>query len=588
MIGILAAVSYREIKTLFDRQDLNCDELTAHLKLQPDDVYPAMSCAAREDRLDLLACALDHRPSQSSLDFVLTDACMRPGAGAVIRALLDAGADANAAPSGTADDFPLWTAATSGDAENVRLLLGAGADPNVHGEDFQHPDKWKIPLVAAIRSAAVSAIAMLLDAGADANLVTPTLRRPLDIAQDLGDPAVIRLLRERGARVVVPDDLDLGQAARRGFVARVRVLLPEASPQDLGDALIQAVQEKQAEAAAAILEHGGVEPGLLGPALGQCIAFHLPEVVTPLIDAGVNLDAADNYYRTPPLVLAAERGQAEVVSALLAAGADLQARNEEGENALAAARNGGENEVVRLLEAAGATARTPAEIRTATKQKLSASARKAWVPRLDGEVGEGDLSRFGGLPWLRAGETWPACGDCDAMLTFFVQVDLGRVPAAAREDFGPGLLQLFHCIACDPMRPLAPDNGVRIIDPVGGAAVEDAPAGVQVFPQRPITGWAGTPEDYPHGEGNESALLPEERAVVFSLNRQGDKLGGWPNWVQDPAYPRCPHGDHRLDRMVLQIDSHRGVPYMWGDNGVGFVLQCPHHRDQVAFTWQCG
>jgi len=587
-VGILSPVGYREIKTLFGRQDLGRDELTAHLELQPDDAPTAMTFAVRGGRPDLLGCALAHRPSQWSLDSALVTACARPGSGAVIRALLAAGADANAAPSGTDDDFPLWAAATSGDAGNVRLLLDAGADPNVHGEDFRSPDRWKVPLVAAVRSAAAPVVAMLLDAGADVNLMTPALRRPLDIAQELGDPAVVRLLRERGARTVEPGDLDLGQAAHRGLVARVRELLPGAGARARGDALITAVQEKQAAAAAAVLEHGGVERSLLGPALGQCIAFHLPEVVPLLIDTGVDLDAADNHYGTPPLVLAAERGQVQVVSALLAAGADPQAQNAEGGNALAVARNEGKSEVVRLLEAAGATARTPEEIRAATRRKLSADARHAWAPQLGGRAGEDDLSRFGGLPWLRTGETWPVCGACGAVLTFFVQVDLDRVPAAAREDFGPGLLQLFHCTACHPVRPLARDDGVRIVDATGGGTAVRAPQGVRVFPCRPVTGWADAPGDLPCREGDGSALLPEERAVVPSLNRQGDKLGGWPGWVQDPDHPRCPQGDHRLDRMVLQIDSGRGVPYTWGDNGVGFVLQCPHHRDRVAFTWQSG
>ncbi|MGO4424949.1 DUF1963 domain-containing protein, partial [Streptomyces sp. MCAF7] len=91
---------------------------------------------------------------------------------------------------------------------------------------------------------------------------------------------------------------------------------------------------------------------------------------------------------------------------------------------------------------------------------------------------------------------------------------------------------------------------------------------------------------YPYREADESELLPEERAAVFGLNRQGDKLGGWPNWVQDPEYPNCPRGDHRMTQPVLQIDSGRGVPHMWGDNGAGYLVQCPTHREQVAFLWQ--
>lgn len=535
------------------------------------------------DRLDVLEFVLRYEPPQWDLDVALSAAAGRRGSAAFVRALLAAGAR----PLAESHAFPLWAAAAVGDAETVRLLLEAGADPNARTDDRDGPDACRLPLVGAVRAGAHDAVAALLDGGADPNMLTDALRRPLDVALETGGTAISELLRTRGATVFAPEEADLVQATRRGFLARVRELLPTQEPAAQGRALIVAVQEGEVDVAAAVLERGEVGPNDLGVALGQAIAFDVSAVVPHLIAAGVDADAPDNYYSTPPIVLAADRGRAEVVRELIAAGADIQARDEDGRNALAAARRQGRTEIVRLLRTAGVNARTPQEITRAAKAKLAHVARPAWSPIIGAADGEGEpgASRFGGLPWLGADESWPVCADCAAPLTFFVQLDLAGAPKQAR-DLGTGLLQLFHCTECNPYRAFSGGHLVRVVDAAGHASVPTPSDGVRLFPERPIAGWARAVRDYPYREADESELLPEERAVVFGLNRQGDKLGGWPNWVQDPEYPNCTRGDHRMTQPVLQIDSGRGVPHVWGDNGAGYIVQCPTHRDQFAFLWQ--
>ncbi|MGW1994899.1 ankyrin repeat domain-containing protein [Embleya sp. NPDC001921] len=563
-------------------------EMAAMLKMEaPGEVGRVLQSAAQGDRLDVLEFVLRHEPPRWHLDVAMSRAAERRGNAVFVRTLLAAGAR----PVAESHAFPLWVAATAADEDIVVLLLEGGADPNARTDarpyDRDSQDDCRLPLIAAIRAGAHAVLTALLDAGADPNVLTHALRRPLDVALETGDTAMVELLRARGAEVFAPEDADLVQATRRGFLARVRELLPTQDSGTLGDALIVAVQERQTDVAVAVLDHGGVEPRDLSVALGQVIAFDEPVVVPHLIAAGVDRDAPDNHYRTPPIVLAADRGRVSVVRDLLAAGVDLQARDEDGRNALAAARKQGRTAIVRLLRAAGASARTPEMIMRATKAKLAGVARPAWSPLVEAAHGENrsDASRFGGPPWLGTDEPWPVCGDCAASLTFFVQLDLATVPRRARADLGSGLLQLFHCIACNPYRAFSRGHLVRIVDATGGRS-GIPPAGVGLFPERPIVGWARAVKDYPYREADESALLPEERAVVFGLNRQGDKLGGWPNWVQDPAYPKCPRGDHRMTQPVLQMDSGHGVPHRWGDNGAGYIVQCPTHRDEVAFQWQ--
>ncbi|MEU7742386.1 DUF1963 domain-containing protein [Nonomuraea sp. NPDC049158] len=240
-----------------------------------------------------------------------------------------------------------------------------------------------------------------------------------------------------------------------------------------------------------------------------------------------------------------------------------------------------------MLRAAAAAARTPAAIAKATRQKLAAGTRSAWLPQLDGPAATGDPSQFGGLPWLRATEVWPACGGCEAPLTFFVQVDLSRTPKAARDPFGLGLLQLFHCTTCNPYRPFSSGDLVRIVDPADAVTPAKEPEGARVLPVRPITGWGLAVKDYPYREADESALLPEEREIVFTLNRQGDKLGGLAGLDTRSRLPALPPWRPSNDTAdpADRLQPWRRTP--WGDNGVSFLVQCPQHREEVTFLWQC-
>jgi len=131
------------------------------------------------------------------------------------------------------------------------------------------------------------------------------------------------------------------------------------------------------------------------------------------------------------------------------------------------------------------------------------------------------------------------------------------------------------------------------------------------FPSRQTIGWKEL-DDYPHPEEHEGLGLKytydfkagtvqldcQELALTFKDVRDeqlaetvasavaGDKLAGWPSWVQGADYPKCPRCERRMD-LVFQIDSEDNVPFMWGDVGCGHITQCPDHKDVVAFGWAC-
>ena len=67
-----------------------------------------------------------------------------------------------------------------------------------------------------------------------------------------------------------------------------------------------------------------------------------------------------------------------------------------------------------------------------------------------------------------------------------------------------------------------------------------------------------------------------------------DKLAGYPRWIQNPEYPNCSICDRTMDRLIFEFASDDNIPYLWGDVGTGYFLQCPEHKQQVTFLWQCG
>ncbi len=67
---------------------------------------------------------------------------------------------------------------------------------------------------------------------------------------------------------------------------------------------------------------------------------------------------------------------------------------------------------------------------------------------------------------------------------------------------------------------------------------------------------------------------------------EGDKVGGWPFWVQNPEWGACRKCGDAM-RVILQLDSEDNTPWMFGDTGTGHLSQCPKHPDVLAFAWAC-
>jgi Domain of unknown function (DUF1963) len=220
--------------------------------------------------------------------------------------------------------------------------------------------------------------------------------------------------------------------------------------------------------------------------------------------------------------------------------------------------------------------------------------RTAWVPVVEPGEGPAEGSRFGGRPWLRIGEAWPCCGRCGQPAHFVVQLATALLPAELTGDGRGGLIQLFLCDRdCQSMggaEPFDPATIARRLAP-GPGRLASPPCPEVVFPAKQVARWQAL-DDYPAfedvlllegDEAHEVAEVLSERNVEAT---PGEKLGGWPCWLQTAEYPACAVCGGRM-QCLLQIDSNGTLPVQLGDAGIGWLVHCAR-CDAMTFQWQCG
>jgi ankyrin repeat protein len=153
---------------------------------------------------------------KGGIEYDALRAATRAGNEAIVRLLIESGADVNA-------NGPLEEASRLGYMAIVKLLLQNGADVNGKGN----------PLQAAAGRGREAIVALLLEKGANVNAPGSNV---LQVACNHGHEATVRLLLKNGADVNAPrvyyrdncmDMFALQTAASRGHVAVARLLLEE-------------------------------------------------------------------------------------------------------------------------------------------------------------------------------------------------------------------------------------------------------------------------------------------------------------------------------------------------------------------------
>ena len=241
---------------------------------------------------------------------------------------------------------PLHWAVMQDDAAMVKHLIAAGADVNARvRSDETYSASWgDTPLHLAARQGQLAIARLLIDAGADVNATNDRGVSPLDLSY--GHVTVARLLIDHGAKVDAMDDQGrtaLQWAASDDRGARtVALLIDHQADVNHVDArgftaLQLAAKKGNADTVRALLEHGA-KVNAIGP-MG-ITAMHLAveragreQIVRLLINAGVKVNAADDFGWTP-ILTAARWGRVRTTSVLLNHGANLRARDDFGNTAL--------------------------------------------------------------------------------------------------------------------------------------------------------------------------------------------------------------------------------------------------------------
>jgi ankyrin repeat protein len=236
--------------------------------------------------------------------------------------LIRAGADVNAANE--YGIVPLSLASSNGDAVAARLLLEAGANPNVA------QPTGETPVMTAARTGDVDVLRTLIAYGADVNSRERQQEQtPLMWAIAAGHPAAARLLLDRGADPrsrSTRGDTALLFAARDNDTASARMLLDagadiEAAASDGFTPLLVATVRGRTAVAALLLERGA-NPNHAAPgftALHWASGVWETELTGP---RGIAARRDEEWHALGGI----NEGKLELVKALLARGADVNAR----------------------------------------------------------------------------------------------------------------------------------------------------------------------------------------------------------------------------------------------------------------------
>jgi ankyrin repeat protein len=371
---------------------------------QGDGATALMWATHRDDKemIDLLLASGAEAKAANELGVTAVSLSCTNRNSSVVDQLLRAGADANAAQVN--GETVLMTCAKTGAVEAVRSLLAHGADPRARehrrsqtalmfAASGKHSDVVRsliegradvnaasatgfTALMFAAQQGGVELARMLIDVGADVNAGTPDGWTPLLVASASRNEEVGILLLERGAKPNVADEYGitpLHYAMRRGlsfFVGLKFSLDFRARPENL-PGLAKSLLTHGADPNAQIkkaLQYGPetIQASMVGatPFLLAAVAADA-DLMQAMADAGAHPSTAARGGITPLMAAAgaareaAPRDEEEELWALEAVrvavefGAELNARNDDGQTAMHAAAFTGAASIVRYLAEVG-------------------------------------------------------------------------------------------------------------------------------------------------------------------------------------------------------------------------------------------
>jgi ankyrin repeat protein len=252
-----------------------------------------------------------------------------------------------------------------------------------------------VDLTAAVRAEDLVAAEAALRAGADPNAKDPAGYAPLHLAAALGQTQMVELLLTTGADPLLTDTqmgaTPLHKSAQSGVVDVARLLLErgafidQQAPIHGHTALVDAIWHKRVAMVEFLLDRGAdphIDPHDYTIDQFLQLAFGRDDV-TPYRAAVDRARQTSTERDREPLRLAALAGDADAVRAAIAEGADVNRRATDGQTPLLDAAQRGHTEVVTLLLAAGADPRI-----------TDAGNMKATPAHKAGYMGHADVARL--------------------------------------------------------------------------------------------------------------------------------------------------------------------------------------------------
>jgi len=280
---------------------------------------------------------------------------------AVVAALLEAGVSANQ-PIDNIGTPAVHQVAATGDIGMMAVLLNAGGDVNLLAQ-FNGKDSYTPLHLAAVMQRTSDMAKLLLARGAAVDSVSSRNGSPLLLAAESGRTDMVRVLLAAGAQ---PDGVNDGaagsplwHAARHGHVDAVRALLAGGASPRGGKAshnpLMAAVAQGHVDVVTALLQGGSdanaIDDRGFSPLAGALMADQVG-VAEVLVKHGASL--TDNRLRQPIVVFAMMGSKLDTLRWAVAAGADVNSPNKDGDTPLSMAVEEKRPDLVSALIAGGA------------------------------------------------------------------------------------------------------------------------------------------------------------------------------------------------------------------------------------------
>ena len=246
-------------------------------------------------------------------------------------------------------------AAKRGDVEAMTSLRELGVDVDDAGP------RGATALARAAACGQLRSVRWLLEQGADIERRSRCGWTALFAAVDAGFEDVVAMLLNHGANVDTPEEYGetpLARAARRGHTSICKRLIDghanlEATGLHLQTSLTIATINAHVDIVRLLLRKGANPNGHGGHGRGALFDCRNIQIAELLVRAGAEVNPVV-YYGWTPIMMAAARGDVDVVRYLIECRADVNKKDDHGRSVLAFGRYSHTDEIVRLLVRAGA------------------------------------------------------------------------------------------------------------------------------------------------------------------------------------------------------------------------------------------